>query len=326
MLNGTPISIAVVIVNYRTAELSIDCLRSLEAERHQLSARVHAFVADADSGDGSADNIDRAIQEHHWQDWCALRRLPRNGGFAYANNAIIRQVLADEPAPDFVYLLNPDTVVRPGAIAPLVAFLRDHSDVGIVGSRLEDPDGTVQRSAFRFPSILNELDSSAQLGMLSRLLRRYIVAPEPPAESSPAGWVAGASMLVRRQVFESIGLLDEDYFMYYEEVDFCKRAAAAGWRCFYVPQSRVVHLVGQSSGINNASIAPRRRPRYVYESKYRYWRKNHGRIVAAIAHLAWFVGYAMRCLRNLITSRISRTTHEGIDTFRWVLWPLLTKP
>jgi N-acetylglucosaminyl-diphospho-decaprenol L-rhamnosyltransferase len=325
MTTAKPANIVAAIVNYRTADLTIDCLRSLEGELRRVPEKIHVVVADADSGDGSADKIDLAIKENHWQDWCELRRLPRNGGFAYANNAVIRQALAEDAPPEFIYLLNPDTVVRPGAIVSLIAILRDRPDTGIVGSRLEDPDGTVQRSAFRFPSIWSELDSSAQIGLISRLLRGYMIAPEPPKEICQADWVAGASMLIRREVFDSIGLLDEDYFMYFEEVDFCRRAAAAGWRCCYAPESRVVHLVGQSSGINTAVAAPRRCPRYVYESKYLYWRKNHGRMIALIAHLCWFAGYGTSRLRKFIIGRTSRITHEGVDTFRWVLWPLLTR-
>ena len=317
-------SILVVIVNYRTAELAIDCLRSLDAELRTLPESVRVVVADADSGDGSADKLQHAIAQNQWQSWCELRRLPRNGGFAYANNAPIRDALSKEK-PEFVYLLNPDTVLRPGAIAPLLKILRTNPKAGIVGSRLEDPDGTVQISAFRFPSIWSELDTGARLGVVSKLLRSYIVAPKAPSELSQTDWVAGASMMIRRDVFESISLLDEDYFMYYEEVDFCKRAAAAGWQCWYVPESRVVHLVGQSSGVTKRNAGPRRLPRYVYDSKYHYWRKNHGKLVAAVAHAAWFLGYGTLRLRRMLTGPKPTTTHEGVDTFRWVLLPLLTK-
>ena len=136
--------------------------------------------------------------------------------------------------------------------AALVEFMNDHPKVGIAGSRLENPNGTPQCSAFRFHSVLSELEGGLRLGIVSRLLRNRVVAPPVSDEQHETDWVAGASMIVRHGVFADIGLMDEGYFLYFEEVDFCLRAHRAGWHCWYVPASRVVHLVGQSSGVTGA--------------------------------------------------------------------------
>jgi hypothetical protein len=173
-----------------------------------------------------------------------------------------------------------------------------HSDVGIAGSRLEDPDGTPQRSAFRFPTIRSELDMGLKLGIVSRLLRNWLAAPPVRDDAHQTDWVAGASMIVRSRVFEQIGLLDEKYFMYFEEVDFCLQARHAGWPCWYVPQSHVVHLVGQSSGVTDTRKAPSRRPAYWFESRRRFFTKNRGLFSAVVADIAFSAGYLLWRLRR----------------------------
>ena len=280
----------VVIVNYRTPQMTVDCLESIAGEIGSLRGKV--AVVDNASPDDSVRHLRQAIDERGWQDWAALMPLDRNGGFAYGNNAAIQPALASSDPPDYVLLLNPDTIARPGALGALVDFLASHPEVGMVGSRLEDPDGTPQRSAFRFHTLISEFDGAMKLGLFSLLAARHVVAPPVSAIACPAQWVAGASLLIRRQVFDSIGLLDAKYFMYFEEVDFCQRAAKAGWPCWYEPKSRVVHLVGQASGVTNRSDAQRRRPAYWFESRRYYWIKNYGKAYAAAVDAVWIVGYA----------------------------------
>jgi hypothetical protein len=226
--------------------------------------------------------------------------LDRNGGFAYGNNAGIRPALQSSDPPDYVLLLNPDTLIRPGALQALVEFLDSHPSVGIAGSRLEHPNETPQRSAFRFHSIWSELESGLRLGFVSKLLRRKIVAPPVPQQTCPTDWVAGASMMIRRAVFDQIGLMDEAYFMYFEEVDFCLRAKRAGWPCWYVPLSRVVHLVGQSSGVTDIKQARKRRPAYWFQSRKRFFVANFGPARAFLANIAWAFGYATYRVRRAI--------------------------
>lgn len=294
----------VSIVNYRTADLTIDCLRSLASEVRALGS-IAVVVADNASGDGSAQRIRKAIDDHGWSSWASLVALERNGGFSFGNNAVIRSALAAaRPArPEHVLLLNSDTVACPNALAALLEFMEAHPDVGIAGSRVEQSDGKRQDSRFRFHSVWTELDAGLRLGFVTRLLRDHIVAPPLVDHSHSTDWVMGASMIVRRQVFEDIGLLDEGYFLYFEEADFCLNARRAGWSCWYVPASRVVHLGGRSSGITNPRTPPMRRPRYWFDSRRRYFVKNHGRAYALCADIAWVLGFASWRVRRLLQGK-----------------------
>jgi hypothetical protein len=292
----------VVIVNYRTAELVVDCLRSLTDEVAALPG-TRVVVADNGSGDGSAERISEAIVEQGAGAWAQVLALEENVGFARGNNQAIAPALAEKQPPTYVLLLNPDTVVRPGAIEKLVAFLDAHPEAGIAGSRLEYPDRTPQRSAFRFHTAASEFEGAIRLGPVSRLLERKLVAPPVVDESIPTDWVAGASMLVRREVFDDVGLFDEGYFLYYEEMDFCMAAQRAGWTCWYVPDSHVIHLVGQASGVTDPYAKPKRRPPYWFDARRRFFVKNYGGGHAALADAAWMAGYWLWNMRRVLERR-----------------------
>jgi N-acetylglucosaminyl-diphospho-decaprenol L-rhamnosyltransferase len=297
-----PNRLLVVIVNYKTPGLTIDCLHSLEKEVQDLPG-TRVVVTDNLSGDDSVEKIADAIRSKNWGNWVKFMPLERNGGFAYGNNAAIRPALAEPNPPQYILLLNPDTIVRPAALKFLVDFMDEHPQVGIAGSRLEDPDGTPQHSAFRFHSIPSELDGGLRLGVVSKLLSKWDIAPPISNETCKTDWVAGASMIVRREVFELAGLMDEGYFMYYEEMDFCLQANRSGWECWYVPQSRVVHLVGQSSGVTDTKRPPKRRPQYWFDSRRRYFLKNHSWLYAALADASWTSGFALWRLRRVLQGK-----------------------
>lgn len=295
----------IIIVNYRTPGLTIDCLASLEPEV-RANPGTTVVVVEGGSGDDSAGLLRDAIADRGWSNWATLDAREKNAGFAGGNNAAILPALDERPPPDFILLLNPDTVARPGAISQLLGFMHEHPHAGLAGSRLEDPDGTPQSSAFRFPSVFSSFENSVRFGPVSRLLRRHVVAR--PVQDTPhrTDWLSGASLMIRREVFEKIGPLDDRYFMYFEETDFCLAAHRAGFQCWYVPASRVVHLVGQASGVYGKKPGdqpPRRRPAYWFESRKRYFVKNHGRFVATLADAAWILGFTLHRLRVKLTRR-----------------------
>lgn len=289
-------NVTIVIVNYRTADLVEQCLRSLRDEVAAIDA-ARVVVLDNDSGDGSVERLRQVIAAKLWGGWAHVVPLERNGGFAYGNNAGIRIALDGERPSDFVFLLNPDTIVRAGAVEALANFMRERPEVGIAGSLLEDADGVTQRSARRRPSPLGELEAGARLGVLSRRLSNYIVAM--PVENRPhrCDWVSGAALMLRREVIEQIGLMDEGYFLYYEEVDLCERARRAGWQAWFVPESRIVHLEGSATGIN---AARKRRPSYWYDSRRRYFVKFYGVAGLIVTDTLWAVGRASLLLRRLL--------------------------
>lgn len=316
-------ALLVVIVNYRTPALTIACLESLVGEVQALAgqsvsasaAGMRVIVTDNASGDDSVERIGHAIATRGWREWVTLMPLDHNGGYAFGNNAALRIALKSADPPRYFLLLNPDTVVRPRAIQTLVNFMEEHPTVGIAGSRLEDPDGTPQCSAFRFHTVLSELDSSLRLGLISRLLAKWVVWPPISATAHPTDWVAGASMIVRRSVFETVGLLDEAYFMYYEEMDFCLQANKSGWSCWYVPDSRVVHLVGQSSGVTDTKRPPKRLPQYWFDSRRRYFVKNYGVFYTAVADVVWATSFASWQLRRAIQGKPNHDPPKILSDF-----------
>ncbi|MES2890003.1 MAG: glycosyltransferase family 2 protein [Pseudomonadota bacterium] len=289
----------IVIVNYRSGRLVADCLQSLEPEV-RANPGTQVVVVDNCSGDGSADVIAQHIQTQQAAGWAELVRAELNGGFSYGNNVAIRPSFHSAAPADYYWLVNPDTMVRPGALRALLDFMTARPRVGITGSSLEDENGEPWPWAFRFPSVWSEIDGGLRLGVVSKLLSRWTLARKMGAEPEQVDWLPGASMMIRREVFQSVGLMDESYFLYYEETDFCRQARLAGWDCWYVPQSRVMHIAGQSTGVTVKTDRPKRLPAYWFESRRRYFVKNHGRLYAVVADLFWMGAYALWRLRRLI--------------------------
>jgi GT2 family glycosyltransferase len=286
----------VVIVSYRVTDLTIDCLRALSGEIGRVPGARVALCENGTGGD-AADRLRRAIVENGWGSWVDLTVIAPNRGFTGGNNAVIRPALESDDPPEYVLLLNADTLVREQALETLVAFLDDHPRAGIAGSRLLSPDGSLQSSKYRFPGIATELDRGLRLGIVSKLLAPWtIVFPESEVPCR-VGWVAGASMILRRTMLEQVGLLDEGLYTYFDDSDLCLRARRMGWETWYVPQSRVIHLGGATTGIGYHEAEPRR-PAYWYQARHRYFLKNHGAVYTAMADAAFLVGFALWRLRR----------------------------
>jgi N-acetylglucosaminyl-diphospho-decaprenol L-rhamnosyltransferase len=307
------VKLLVVIVNYRVAQLAIDCLHSV-AQEVARAPDTHVAVCENGTGDDSAGLIQQAIDLNGWRAWCTLTALPINLGFTGGNNAILRPAMQSINKPQYVLLLNADTIVRRNAFKALTDFMDQNPEVGIAGSRLEDPDGTPQRSAFRFQSPLGEFEANLKLGLVSRLLSRWAVAPPVPKTAVETDWVSGASMIIRHEVFQDVGLLDEGYYTYFDDIDFCFNAKRRGWLTWYVPASRVVHLVGQSTGV---TTRPKRLPSYLFEARRRYFLKNHSVSYAALADACMIFGLCLFRLRVLLTAKQDTTApHLLKDSIR----------
>ncbi|EAQ33843.1 glycosyl transferase, group 2 family protein [Nitrobacter sp. Nb-311A] len=299
----------VVIVNYRITNLAIDCLHSVAKEIERVP-NTQVAICENGTGDDSADRIQSTIAEHGWASWCTLKTLEINLGFTGGNNAILRPAMNSADAPDYILLLNSDTIVRPNAFKELIDFMDNNPKVGIAGSRLENPDGTPQRSAFRFQSPFGEFESCVKLGLVSKLLSRWVVAP--PVENQPfaTDWVSGASMIIRREAMQITGLLDEGYYTYFDDIDYCFNAGKRGWPTWYVPASRVVHLVSQSTGVNRRL---KRLPPYLLEARRRYFLKNHGPLYAALVDICRIAGLSLWRLRILLTRKEDTTPPKHLS-------------
>jgi len=177
----------------------------------------------------------------------------------------------------------------------------ERPDAGIAGSQLVGPEGDRQVSAFRFPSLASELVGSVRLGLLERALpEREVPIHPPPSRTTTADWLAGASMMIRAETFEDVGGFDEGYFLYFEETDLCRRAALRGWTTWYVVDSRCVHLVHGSTGLRDLS---RPMPRYWFDSRRHYFRKNHGRAYAWAANVVHAAGLATYRVREKLQGK-----------------------
>ena len=284
---------AIIIVNYRTASLVCACLHSLCAEIQTNSGSV--VVVDNNSEDGSIEYLDATIKAQGWERWVTLLPQGYNGGFAAGNNVAIRHLLGQEVSTDYVMLLNPDTIVRAGAVERLAHFLFEHPEVGIVGAQLENGCHILESSARRFPSVWSELDSGARLGFLSSLLKNWQVALPVIDRAHRCDWVSGAAMMIRREVFEQIGLMDDGFFLYFEELDFCQRSSNAGWQVWLEPASLVTHFEGQATGIQHPR---KRRGKYWYDSRRRYFIKQYGVTRWILADILWGLGRLTLLLRS----------------------------
>jgi GT2 family glycosyltransferase len=297
--------VAVVILNYRTPELSAACARSVLPN---LGERDVCVVVDNDSGDGSFEMLRTELSQLPIQ----VIASGRNGGFAFGNNTGIHA--ADAEA---YLLLNSDTVMREGAIERLYGFLRDHPRAGLVGPRLEWETGEVQVSGFRFHRPITELIAGSATGPIRRLLDRWDV-PLPIADQPrQVEWLSFAAVMIRGEVIRAIGGLDEGYFMYYEDADYCRAARLAGFETWQEPAAAVVHLRGQSSPVKRLTAARRRLPRYYYAARSRYFRKNFGFGGWLGANLAWTAGRGVSWLRETFGAKERHTVeHQLWDNWR----------
>ncbi len=267
--------LSILIVNWNVRDLLRECLRSIAAGRGNLTLEL--IVVDSASADGSADMVATEFP------WVTLIRCAENVGFPRGNNIALARARGRA-----LLLLNPDTVIVGNALPTLLAYLDAHPDVGVVGPQLLNPDASVQSSRRRFPTVLTGYFESTWLqGLAPGLLRRYYALDLPDDASADVDWLMGACLLVPRAVYEQVGGLDEGYFMYSEELDWCRRIKATGRRVVYYPAAQVIHHAGQSS--DQAITA-----RHVnfQRAKLRYYRKYHGRAAAAALRLFLLASYA----------------------------------
>ncbi len=285
-----------VIINYRTPDMTLRALGALMRELESIpDSRV--ILVNNDAGDGSLELLCTEVDKAGWSDRVSVVETGHNGGFAYGVNFATEPALASDDPPEYVYLLNSDAFPDPGSVAALLDFLDAHPAHGIAGSYIHGPDGDTHTTAFRFPSLASELEGTLRLGLVTRLLRGSVVPLPVPEEATRVDWLAGASMLIRADVFRDIGAFDDTFFLYYEETDFCRRARAAGWQTWYVPASRVTHIGSASTGMKDRQ---RRRPGYWFASRAHYFRKNHGRAYLWLANLLWVTGFSLWRVRRAL--------------------------
>lgn len=294
-------SLAVVILNYNRADLLRDCLDSIYAAPTRCVLSV--WVVDNASTDGSPELVRSRFPQAH------LIVSPRNGGFAYGNNLALREILRQASPPDAILLLNNDTIVPPGAFDGLVDYLEAHPEVGVVGPKLLLPDGSLDlacRRSFPTPEVaFYRMVGLSRLFPRSPRFGRYNLTYLDPDLETEVDAVVGACMLVRASVVREVGLLDEQFFMYGEDLDWAYRIRQYGWRIVYYPGVTVYHY-------KRASSTRRAIPsiRAFYDAMRIFHRKHYRAITPAPLNLLIEAGITAKELlalgRNLLLPPAAR--------------------
>jgi GT2 family glycosyltransferase len=291
-------TLATVIVNFRTADLTLRAVEALLPEIDGIDGEV--YVVDNDSGDESFERLSEAVESRQWSGRVSVLRSDHNGGFGYGVNAGVWRALQSPRPPRYIYVLNSDGFPNRNAVRELIAVLDQRPEIGIVGSEVRAIVGEHRVGAFRFPTLFSEFEGTINLGPVSRLLRRWIVSRPPPAESREVDWVSGTSFMVRREVFDTVGLFDDGFFLYFEEIDFCKRARNRGFKSAFVPQSSVQHIGAVSTQMERND---RPMPEYWFASRRRYFTKHHGPAYAAVCDALWITGFSVARVRLKLQGR-----------------------
>jgi len=302
------VDITISIVNYNTKDLLRDCLNSIYKIKGEIKFEV--VVVDNASSDESVRLIEGEFPE------AKLIKNRQNLGFAKANNQAIKQSKGR-----YILLCNPDTVIKSNSLDKTVEFMETHRRVGALGCKILNPDKTIQTSNNSFPNLFTVFLHIFQIKKIvpssrirERIGRRWRLLPGKTLREyfrvywdsdriREVEWVTGACLLVRRETIEEVGLLDENFFMYYEDADWCYRMREKGWKVFYFPLFEVFHYVGKSAGkFNYKSFIEK------YKSMYYYFWKRGGRIALFLLHLIVFTGLSLRLMGLLMIYLVSRNS------------------
>ncbi len=292
-------TLAVVIVSWNVRELLDRCLAALQADLARAEAQAQVWVVD----NASSDDSETLVREKH--PWVRLETPGENLGFVRGNNLILNRLRA-RTLPDCIWLLNPDTEVQPGATQTLLDFFAAHPRAGLAGPQLLNPDGTLQQSAFRFPGLLQPL---FDLGLLparfyqSRWNGRYARSHYAKGWPFHVDHPLGAALMARGDALAQVGPLDEQFFLYCEEIDWAWRMRKAGWQSWLAPAAEVLHHGGASTGQARPQMTA-----HLWESRARLYRKHRGALTRAL------VGAAVRrhFSRHAATSPEWEAAHRRI--------------
>ena len=287
--------ISIVIVGWNAKHYLELCLESLAAAPPRRSMEV--FVVDNASSDGSSEMIEARFP------WVKLIKSPENLGFSRGNNLAIRQCQGR-----YVALINPDVIVFSGCLDALADFLDQNPDVGNVGPRVFNPDMTQQSTCRRFPTIWNNFCAAS--GLATKFRNSRFFSGEhmfyfSHDQTRAVDVIVGCFSMIRRETLDAVGLLDEDLFMYGDDVDWCRRCWAAGWKVVFFPGARAIHDRGKTTAPYPVRFAVAQQ-----KSVLHYWSKHHGFLKAlAIRGILFFrhaVRYALATLSNLRRSKVNR--------------------
>ncbi len=298
--------ISVIIVNWNVRDLLGDCLASIYADTGSLNIEV--IVVDNVSSDGSVEMVRSRYPQ------VIVVEPGENTGFSRGNNIGIARASSD-----YIFLLNPDTVLHNGCLAHLFEYMKSHQEVGVVVPLLMNADGSVQSSRRRFPTMVTAYFESTWLQPYAprNILSWYYMEDHSTAHAHEIDWAQGAALMVRQATIDQAGMLDEQFFMYSEELDWQRRIKEAGWQIVFLPYAKVTHYGGKSSEQVKAQLHI-----YFQTSKIKYFRKYHGRTAAGLLRLFLMTSYraqvAVESVKKLLGHKVEMR-QERIDAYRKVL-------
>ena len=319
---GYSCSLAVVVLNYRTPDVTVDCLKTLAPEA-VADPGVRVILVDNASGDDSVPKIRSAIKENGWAGgWLDFRAFEKNLGFAGGNNAILNKILAKSDCPEFLLLLNSDTLVKPGCLAFCRKAMLADPGIGAMSCMLRNRDGTVQNVCRKFPSPLREAARAFGLPWLAPALFRWAVLEDSgwDRESGPrdVGWISGAFFFARSAALREAGVLDEEFFFYGEDCDWCHRLWRHGWRIRFAPGAEIVHLGGASSDATR--VRNRQRELYTWRARFLIERKCYGALAERFVRGCYVAMFTLRLWLQTIAGRgdsgKAADLREGLDQLR----------
>ena len=277
---GVVPDLSIVIVSWNVCEYLRSCLSSIVYNQGDLEVEV--IVVD----NGSVDGSTQMIRDDY--PWVKLLECDENIGFPKGNNIGLRAAIGR-----YLLLLNPDTKIISDALPQMVAYLKKNEEVGVVGGQLLNSDGTIQSSRRRFPSVATAIFESTWLQPYAPrgMIRRYYAEDLPLDRPVEVDWLVGACLMTRQEVIAQIGYMDEAFFMYSEELDWCRRIKEAGWRIIYLPEAQIIHHVGKSS-----EQAETERHVNFQRAKLRYFRKYHGRLPTDLIRITLLLNYVWQLL------------------------------
>lgn len=294
--------VGIVIVNYNSADVLRPCLEALAVQ--QFAGQIETWVVDNASTDASVSMLQREFG------WVKLIASASNDGFAVANNRAIRRMMQADAVPDAIMLLNPDTVVPPDGIAGLVQALVARPAAGVVGPKLVLADGSLDlacRRSFPTPEVaLYRMLGLSRLLPRSRRFGRYNMTYLDPDLATEVDSIVGAAMLLRTSVVQEVGGLDEDYFMYGEDIDWCFRIKAYGWQVWYDPAVTILHYKRVSSTRRAVPSI-----HHFYQAMRIFHRKHFA--AATLAPLNWLIesGITLKEWQALIRNRLRPVTAKA---------------
>lgn len=317
-------AIAVIIVNYGTADLAIAAVESVLAQDHRgHKVEVH-LLDNASPGDDAAIFAD-AHAARNWAGQVTLWPERENHGFGRGNNVVITALGQHATPPDYIFLLNPDAALQNDALAILADRLDQTPSVAVAGASISLPSGKRVTAAFRFPSACSEFVQAVNFGPLSRAFGNRLVPLPPDQPDGAVDWVSGAAVMMRLSVLQKLGGFDPDFFLYYEEVELMFRIRRAGHQILYVPAAQVQHVEGAATQVKSGHPIRKPKPAYWYDSWRLYYLKTGGRLGAISAGLSWMAGAVLNLPVAFLGRHGKRAPKRFFGDFpRLVMLPLMT--